>query len=52
MENLGYWSKYYVFGIKNFEVLGCSHLEFEVLGISSKILSILKYYSLSYLLCE
>ena len=42
IENLGFRSKYLVFRIKNFEILGFSHLEFEILGISSEIPSISK----------
>ena len=31
------FSKYLIFRIRNFEILGFSHLEFKILGISSKI---------------
>ena len=40
MENLGFWSKYWVFQIRNFEILGFSHLKFEIPGISIEIPSI------------
>ena len=42
IENLGFRSKYWVFRFRNFEILGFSHLEFEILGISSEIPSISK----------
>ena len=42
IKNLGFRSKYQVFRIRNFEILGFSHLEFEILGISSEIPSISK----------
>ena len=42
IENLGFRSKYEVFRFRNFEILGFSHLEFEILGISSEILSVSK----------
>ena len=35
-------SKYQVFRIRNFEILGFPYLEFEILGISSKIATISK----------
>ena len=35
-------SKYPLFRIKNFEILGFLHIEFEILGISSEIPSISK----------
>ena len=41
-KNLGFQSKCEVFRIRNFEILGFSHLEFEILGISSEIPSISK----------
>ena len=34
IENLGIRSKYWVFQFRNFEILGFSRLEFEILGIS------------------
>ena len=40
MENLGFQSKYEVFQIRNFEILGFSHIEYERLSISCKIPSI------------
>ena len=42
IKNLGFRSKYQVFRIRNFEILGFSHLEFEILDISSEIPSISK----------
>ena len=42
IENLGFWLKKMVFQIKNFEVLGFLHTEFEVLSILRKIPSISK----------
>ena len=42
MKNLVFQSKYLVFRIKNFETLGFSYLEFEVLGTSSEMLRILE----------
>ena len=43
IENLGFWSKYQVFRVNNFEILGFSHREFEVIRISSEIPSTSKY---------
>ena len=40
--NLEFRSKYDLFQIRNFEILGFSHLEFETLSISSEIPSISK----------
>ena len=42
IKNFGFRSKNQVFRIKNFEILGFSHLEFEILGISNEIPSISK----------
>ena len=42
IRNLEFRSKYYVFQITNFEILGFSHPEFEILRISSEIPSISK----------
>ena len=42
MKNLVFQSKYLVFRFRNFEILGFSHLKFEILGISSEIPSISK----------
>ena len=42
IENLGFRSKYYVLRIRYFEILGFSHLEFEMLGISIEVLSFRK----------
>ena len=42
IANLGFWSKSPVFQIKIFEILGFSHVEFEILGIFSEIPSISK----------
>ena len=42
IENLAFRSKYYVFGIKYFEILSFSHLVFEIQGISSKLPGISK----------
>ena len=42
IKNLGSRSKCYIFRILNFELLGFSHLEFGILGISSEIPSISK----------
>ena len=42
IENLAFRSKYLVFQIRNFEILGFSHLEFQILGISIEIASISK----------
>ena len=42
IRNLEFRSKYYVFRITNFEILGFPHLEFEILRISSEIPSISK----------
>ena len=39
---LGFRSKNQLFRVWNFEILGFSHLEFEILGISSEIPSISK----------
>ena len=36
IENLGFRPKYQVFRIRNFEILGFSHLKFEILVISSE----------------
>ena len=35
--NLAFRSKYLVFQIRNFEILGFSHLEFQILDISIEI---------------
>ena len=43
IENLRFRSKYYVFRIRNFEILSFSHLEFEILGINISIKGILVY---------
>ena len=37
IENLGFRSKYKVFRIRNFEILGFSHPELEIIGISCEI---------------
>ena len=42
IKNLGFRSKYLVFRIRNIERLGCSHLEFEIPGISSEVPGISK----------
>ena len=42
IKNLGFRLKYQVFRFRNFEILGFSHLEFEILSILSEIASISK----------
>ena len=42
IKNLEFRSKYQVFRIRNVEILGFSHFEFEILGISSEIPGISK----------
>ena len=42
IENLSFRMKYQVFRFRNFQILGFPHPEFEILDISSEILSISK----------